>query len=86
MMCNLLKHQSAPHFDIDEFDGNPNNHHCFIAIFKEVVESKIDDPQGCLDRLVKYTKGEAKVLIKHCIQHPPELGHQNALTLLEKEY
>ena len=86
MMCNLLKRQSAPDVDIDEFDDKHINYHYFIAIFKEVVESKIDDPWGCLARLIKCTKGEVKELIKHFIQHPPELGYQNALTLLEKQY
>jgi len=33
-----------------------------IAVFKEVVESNIDDPKGRLLRLLKYTKGEAKQL------------------------
>ena len=85
-MCNLLKRQAALDVDIDKFDGNPINYHYFTAIFKEIVESKIDDRRECLARLVKYTKGEAKQLIKHCIQHPTELGYQNALTLLEKQY
>ena len=44
MMCNLLKRQSAPDVDIDEFDDNLINYQFFIAIFKEVVESKIDNP------------------------------------------
>ena len=48
MICNLLKRQSFPDVDIDEFDGNPINYHCFIAFLKEVFESKIDDPWGCL--------------------------------------
>ena len=85
-MCNLLKRQSVPDIDIDEFNSNPINYHYFIFIFKEVIESKTDDPQGCLARLIKYTKGEAKEIIKHCIQHPPKLEYQNALILLEKQY
>ena len=64
-MCNLLKCQAALDVDIDEFDGTPINYHFFTnyyftAIFKEIVESKIDDRRECLARLVKYTKGEAK--------------------------
>ena len=31
MMCNLLKRQSAPDINIDEFDGNPIYYHYFIA-------------------------------------------------------
>ena len=82
-MCNLLKRKSIPDVDIDEFDSNPINYQYFIATFKEVVENKIDDLQECPARLIKYTKGETKGLIKHCFQLPPELGYQNALTLLE---
>ena len=85
-MCNLLKRHSVPDIDIDEFDSNLINYHYFIFIFKEVIESKTDDPQGCLARLIKYTKGEAKEIIKYCIQHPPKLEYQNALILLEKQY
>ena len=62
VMCNLLKRQSTPDVDIDEFDSNPINYHYFIAILTEVVESKIDYPCGCLARLIKYTKGETKEL------------------------
>ena len=85
-MCNFVKLQSPSDIDIDEFDGNPINYRYFIAIFKEVVESKIDDPWGCLARLIKYTKREVNELTKHCIQHPPGLGYLNALTLSGKQY
>ena len=56
MICNLLKRQAVSDAGIGEFDGNPINYHYFIAIFKEVVESKIDHPWGCLARLIKYTR------------------------------
>ena len=56
MMCNLLKCQPVSDVDIVKFDGNPINYHYFIAIFKEVVESKIHHPWGCLARLIKYTR------------------------------
>ena len=68
IMCNSLKCQSALNVDIDEFDGSPTNYHYLIAIFKEVVESETDDLQECPARLIKYNKGEAKDLTKHCIQ------------------
>ena len=37
-------------------------------------------------RPIKYTQaqGEAKELIKPCIQQPPEVGYQNARKLLDK--
>ena len=57
-----------------------------MALFKEVVESKIDDPRGRLTRLIKYTTGDAKEFIKHCIQLPSNEGFKNAKYLLEKVY
>ena len=68
MLCKLLKFQSAPDVDIDCFDGNVLEYHYFMALFKEFIESKIEDPKGRLTRLIKYTARDARDLIKHCIQ------------------
>ena len=68
MLCKLLT--AAPKVDMEPFDGNTLNYHYFVALFKEVVESKIDDLRGRLPRLIKYTTGDAKELIKHCIELP----------------
>ena len=57
-----------------------------MAIFKEVVENRIDDPRGRLIRLIKYTKGEAKELVMNCIHQPPREGSQIDKILLEKRY
>ena len=57
----------------------------FMEIFKEIVEKRID-PRGRLTRLIKYTNGEAKDLIKHCIQQPLSEGYKNALELLRIRY
>ena len=57
ILCKLLRLQSAPDVDIETFDGNILNYHYFMALFKEVVESKVDDPRGKLIRLIKYTSG-----------------------------
>ena len=70
--------------DIDCFDGNPLNCRCFMALFCEVVETKIEDPWGRLTRLIKYTVGEPKELIKNCIQLPHDKGYTYARSLLEK--
>ena len=78
--------QSAPDVDIKTFDGNVLNYHYFIALFREVVESKVDDPRGKLTRLIKYTSGDARELIKHCIQLPSNEGFKHAKYLLEKVY
>ena len=71
-MCKLLSQQSAPNVDIDMFDGNPLEFNYFMSLFEEMVESKVVDPRGRLKRLISYTKGEAKELVKHCIQQPTE--------------
>ena len=72
--------------DIDHFDGNPLEYNYFIATFQEAVESKIDDPRGRLTRLIKFTEGEAKELIKNCIQEEPESGYTHAMSLLKNQY
>ena len=36
-------------------------------MFKESVEKKIEDPKDRLTRLIQYTRGEAKDLIKNFI-------------------
>ena len=84
MLCKLLKLHAAPEVDMKSFDGNTLNYHYFMALFKEVVESKIDDPRGRLTRLIKYTAGDAKEFIKHCIQLPSNKGFKNAKYILEK--
>ena len=86
MLCKLLKLYAAPEVDMVPFDGSALNYHYFMALFKEVVESKIDDPRGRLTRLIKYTTGDAKELIKHCIQLPSIEGFKNAKYLSEKVY
>ena len=86
MMCNLLRHQSAPNVEIEIFTGNPLDYHYFMSVFKEVVEYKIDDPRGRLVRLLKYTEGEARETIKHCIQQPVDIGYDRAKLLLEQYY
>ena len=86
IFCKLLQQEAAPEVDIKHFHGNPLNYHYFIALFSEVVETKIDDPTGRLTRLIKHTVGELKELIKHYIQIPDDHGYQTAVTLLEKTY
>ena len=57
-----------------------------MSIFKEVVEDRIEDPTERLTRLTKYTDGDARGLIKLCVQQPTHLGYQNAKMLLENTY
>ena len=79
-----MKQQSSCDVDIDVFDGNPLNFKYFMTLFREVVESKTEDPHGRLICLIKYTTGEAKELIKFCIEQPPNKGYENAINLLYK--
>ena len=86
ILCRQMRQQSAPEVDIDCFDGNPLNYQYFVAIFKDVVENRINEPCGQLIRLIKYTKGEPKELVTNCIHQPPKEGYQIGKMLLEKRY
>ena len=85
-LCRHLKTQSAPDLEMDYFSGDPLQYQYFSALFRELVEKKVDDPLGRLGRLIHYTQGEAKELIQHCIQLPQPDGFNLARELLEKEY
>ena len=56
ILCRLIKQQSAPEIDTYFFDGNLLNYRYFMAIFKEVVENRIDDPRGQLIRLIIHQR------------------------------
>ena len=71
---------------MEQFDGNPLNYHYFMALFTEVVETKIEEPRGRLTRLIKFTIREARELIKCCIWLPHNRGYQHARALLERTY
>ena len=86
MLCKLLKVQSAPDVDMECFDGNVLEYHYFMGLFREIVESKVEDPRGRLTRLIKYTIRDSRDLIKHCIQLPSNEGFTQAKYLLEKMY
>ena len=80
MLCNLLRQQSAPDVDIPVFKGKPLEYHYFMSSFKEAVECKIDDTPGRLVRLLKFTDGEVKETIQHCIQQSSEVGYRLSKT------
>ena len=62
-MSQLLKQRSSPEIEVNVFDGNPMEFHYFMAVFKEVVKERVDDKQGELTLLIKYTKGDAKDMV-----------------------
>ena len=57
-----------------------------MTLFHEVVKREIDDPRGKLARLLKYTSGNAKETIRHCVQEPPTMGYQHAKKILVEKY
>ena len=86
MLCKLVNEQSAPEINIDVFGGNPLEFHYFMAVFDEAVEKKIEDPRGKLTRLIKYTTGEVKEMVKNYIQLPPKEGYETAKQMMHKLY
>ena len=82
----MIKSNAAPKPDLDDFYGDPLEYLYFRANFKEVVESAIPDERGRLTRLIKYTQGDAKELIKHLVHADPAKCYTKALSLLDKEY
>ena len=86
MMCQLLNQQPAPEIEIDIFDGNPMEFHCFMPVFKEVVEKRVDDEREKLTCSIKYAKGDAKDMAENCIQLPPEDGFKIAKHMLNERY
>ena len=82
-----MGHQSASKIETETFRSDPLEYHYFISMFRiSMVDLKIDDPHGRLVKLLKYTEGEARDTIKHCIQQTPGAGYQRAKRLLERHY
>ena len=57
-----------------------------MVLLHEMVEKRVGNPRGKLTRLIKYNKGYAKEIIKHCVQQPPVHGFKNAKALLKRTY
>ena len=75
----MKKLQCAPKPDLDEFSGNPLDYCYFRASFKEVVESTVPSQSGRLNRLLKYTSGEAKDAIQPFVHSDPHTCYDKAL-------
>ena len=86
LLKGMIEQQAAPDVEMETFDGNPLEYHHFIDLFREVVEKWIQDPKGRLLRLMKYTRGEAHDMIKHCLQEPSYIGYTHAQGLLRQRY
>ena len=81
-----MKQQSALDIELDVFDGNPLDFHYFVILFREVVEKWIDDRRGRLARLLKYTSGNVKEMVKHCVQEATTMDYQHAKKILVEKY
>ena len=86
MIWKLLQYQGAPEVKIDKFNSNPFEYQYFVSMFDQVVEKKVSDQTGRLTRLLRFSGGETKELIKHCIHLPPETGYETAVRLLNNRY
>ena len=84
-ICEVLQTQSAPTVDLETFNGDPLEFKFFLTNFEEIVEKRIKDPMGRLTRLIKFTSGDAKELIKGCI-YQKEKGYERAKQLLSTRY
>ena len=47
---------------------------------------KVDDPRGRLTCLIKYMRGEAKELVKHCLYLPASEGYKEAIRMMNERY
>ena len=79
--------QSAQEIDIDVFGGTPLEFHCFMAVFDEDIEKKIEDPLGKFKYLIKYTTREVKETLQtNCKELPPKEGYETAKQMIHKSY
>ena len=86
MLSKLVRELSAPQVNMEPFEGNPLDFTYFMSMFEDSVEKKIDDPRGRLTRLIKYTRGEPRGLVKHFINDRADCGYKNAIAFLQKQY
>ena len=83
-MLKVMKLQSAPSVEIDTFNGDPLEYEYFKANFVDVVEKSVEEQRGRLTRLIKYTSGEPKELIRHCVQEDPSECYDNMHTTRQR--
>ena len=82
---SMLRIQNLPAVQLDVFGGNPMDYAYFRAAFTETIKGVPVDERSKLTRLVQYTSGEAKELIKGFV-HDGTNGYMKAMALLDKEY
>ena len=82
--------KKMPVIDIEFYvsDGNPFYwYFCnFMAFFHVVVKNRIGESRERLVRLLKYTSGDAKEIIKLCVWKPPTIRYQNTKKILLQKH
>ena len=84
--ADLINSLNVPKVEIDKFEGNPLDYLTFMAIFDEVVHTKVMDGQVKLTRLLQYTTGPAKMAIKNCALIGGDEGYIQARDILKNRY
>ena len=77
---------NVPKVELDIFDGDPLKYQSFLAIFDEIVDSKISDGQIKLTRLLQYTSGLAKSSIRNCALIGGNAGYKQARDILKSRF
>ena len=85
-VAKLIALMSVPKLEIDKFSGDPLEYQTFLAIFDETIDSRIDDPQIKLTRLLQYTTGPAKAAIRNCALVGGGNGYTQAREILRNRY
>ena len=86
VQSDLINSLNVPKVEIDKFEGNPLDYLTFMAIFNEVVHTKVMDGLVKLTRLLQYTSGPAKMAIKNCALIGGDAGYAQARAILKNRY
>ena len=86
VILSMFKELQAPNVELDVFSGNAMDFPFFMTNFCQVVEDKIEDEKGRLSRLIQFTDGRAKDLVKSCIYLPDDICYKRAKKLLQEKY
>ena len=85
-MKNIALLQNCPRVELDTFSGDPLQFNFFMSNFKDVVENTVFDQRGRLARLLKYTSGEPKDLIRGFVHEDSSCCYDKAIEVLQQEY
>ena len=73
-------------FDVEKFDGNPENFHGFFAVFDEHVHQAAVNPSVKLAKLLRFTTKAAYKAIHPCSIVGGNEGYQQARDILKKRF